>query len=812
MITKEELSSTTSTQCYHCGDQCDKHPILYQEKSFCCEGCKTVYDILKENNLSKYYSIENSPGAKMNKGNHKEKYTFLDADTVKEQLLDFYENGIGRITFSIPEIHCSSCIWLLENLPKLHEGVKQSMVNFLKKEASITFDESIINLRQLVELLTAIGYEPNINLASKKENKQQQQNRSLYYKIGVAGFCFGNIMLFSFPDYLAFEDSTLVGYAHFFTYLSFVLALPVLFYSGWGYFVSAYKSLSTKVINIDVPISLGIATLFLRSSYEIFSHTGTGYLDSLAGLVFFLLIGKWFQNKTYQSLSFDRDYKSYFPIAVSKITDTKEDSILVEDIKIGDHIKVRNQEIIPVDATLLSPSANIDYSFVSGESEPVVKQLGDKIYAGGRQIGSTIQLEVTKKVKHSYFTQLWNQQAFEKENDSKIGSIVNTVSKYFTLAILAIAFITFGYWAWAEPSNVWLAFTAVLIIACPCALALSMPFAFGNTLRILGTKGFYIKNTDAIEHLTQVDTIVFDKTGTLTHHEAAHISFIGDELDEITQAHISALTQHSTHPLSIMLSNWIKVKPASSAYFEEVPGKGLIGVVDNIRYKIGSPQLMDITAYQNQDLASQVYIMANEKLLGYFHITKKYRSGFDTLLQQLQTNYQIHLLSGDNDAERQQLEQFFPSVGQMHFKQSPMEKLKYIQNLQSKGHKVLMIGDGLNDAGALKQSNVGIAISDDIHSFSPASDAILDAKEFNNLGNYIKFAQQSLNVVKASFILSLLYNTIGLYFAVQCLLTPLIAAILMPLSSITVVAFVTVLIRTLAKYTINSSTYNSSSS
>lgn len=804
MATKEKQHTVINTQCYHCGDQCDKHPILHEAKSFCCEGCKTVYDILSTNDLNKYYSIENSPGAKMNKEKQQEKYNFLDADTVKEQLLDFHENDIARITFSIPKIHCSSCIWLLENLPKLHKGVKQSMVNFLKKEASVTFDESIISLRKLVELLTAIGYEPNINLASKKENKQQQHNRSLYYKIAVAGFCFGNIMLFSFPDYLALEDDTLIGYGHFFTYLSFVLSLPVLFYAGWDYFVSAYKGLKTKVINIDVPVSLGIATLFLRSSYEIFSHTGTGYLDSLAGLIFFLLIGKWFQNKTYQSLSFDRDYKSYFPIAVSKTTENKEESILVEAIQIGDQIKVRNQEIIPVDATLLSSSANIDYSFVSGESEPVVKHLGDKIYAGGRQIGSTIQLEVSKKIDHSYFTQLWNQQAFNKEEHSQISSIINTVSKYFTVVILAIAFATFGYWNLVEPDNIWLAFTSVLIIACPCALALSMPFAFGNTLRILGTKGFYIKNTEAIERLTQVDSIVFDKTGTLTHHEAAHISFVGNSLDATTLSHIKALVQHSTHPLSVMLSNWITVKPASSAHFEEIPGKGLIAVVDNIRYRIGSAELMDMAAYQNQDLASQVYVMANDQLLGYFHITKKYRAGFDSLLKQLQGNYQIHLLSGDNDAERQQLAQFFPSGAFMHFKQSPMDKLKYIQELQNKGHKVLMIGDGLNDAGALKQSNVGIAISDDIHSFAPASDAILDAQQFNQLGNYIKFTQQSLKVVRASFALSLLYNAIGLYFAVQCLLTPLIAAILMPLSSITVVAFVTILIRGLARASLNS--------
>ncbi|WP_407655355.1 heavy metal translocating P-type ATPase [Aureispira anguillae] len=561
------------------------------------------------------------------------------------------------------------------------------------------------------------------------------------------------------------------------------------------------------MLGIDIPIVLGIIALFGRSTYEIFTQTGAGYMDSFAGLIFFLLIGKWYQSKTYQSLSFERDYTSYFPIATTRVqSNGEEEQVLIQKLQKEDVIKIRNQEIIPADSVLLSDKAAIDYSFVSGESDCITKVDGDKIYAGGRQMGEAILLKITKEVNQSYFTQLWNQHVFKEEKALLLSKTVQAISRYFTVGILTIALATLGYWLWADSTLALMAFSSVLIIACPCALALSAPFAFGNILRLFGKDGLFLKNALTVEQLADVTDIIFDKTGTLTTNNTANIQFIGANLTKATYHKIQALAENSTHPLSQMLSGYIQKLPHFEAGktlevsdFEEINGQGIAAWVDGQYIKMGSANFVGIGTSDSGHTATQVHICVDGNDLGYFNIEKQYRTDLDQVLNSLSQKFDLHLLSGDNDADRSYLEQFFQQKDRLHFQQKPLDKLNYVKELQTAGRKILMVGDGLNDAGALRQADVGIAISNDVHSFSPASDGILDAQKFGALSHYLFVAKKSLWVVKASFILSLLYNGVGLFFAVQGLLTPLIAAILMPLSSISVVIFATILTNIIAK-------------
>src|SRR3972149_4671997 len=269
------------------------------------------------------------------------------------------------VTFYVPQMHCSSCIWLLENLYRINPGIIHSEVDFLKKTVTIKFNPNRISLKQNVELLTSIGYEPQINLEDVEGKKLQTTNKKLIYKIGVTGFCFGNIMLLSFPEYLNI-DAADSFFIKFFGWLNLILSLPVFLYSSSGYFISAYKGLQKRILNIDVPISLGIFVLFFRSAFEVITHTGAGYFDSMTGLVFFLLLGKLFQNKTYETLNFDRNYKSYFPLSGILKTNESEVSIPISKLNVGDKIIIRNNEIIPADSVLFGGEGNIDYSFVTG--------------------------------------------------------------------------------------------------------------------------------------------------------------------------------------------------------------------------------------------------------------------------------------------------------------------------------------------------------------------------------------------------------------------------------------------------------------
>lgn len=787
-------------RCFHCGDECLDQIIERHEKSFCCHGCKTVYDILHKNDLSYYYELEKTPGTSPN--TIEGKYDYLANSAIVEKLLEFNDQNTQIVSFTIPSIHCSSCIWVLENLNKLHAAVQFSQVNFPEKTARITYNSDDISLKDLVVLLCRIGYEPTISLADVRK-KKKDYNRSLIYKLGVAGFAFGNIMFLSFPEYFEVQEFWLDQFKHVFRWLMFAFSIPVVFYSGRDYFTSAYKGLRSGFLNIDVPIAIGITALFFRSTIDIVFDWGSGFFDSLTGLIFFLLLGKFFQQKTYAFLSFERDYKSYFPIAVTRLVPDIdghfiEEQVEVYEISIGDRLLIRNSEILPVDAILIKGTAQIDYSFVTGESEPVSKKSGDKLFAGGRQQSGILEVEVIKPVAQSYLTQLWSNEAFSGDKPNVFQSVTDRISKRFTIGVLSIAFIATIFWLLVDPSKAFNVFTAVLIVACPCAIALASPFTLGNILRIFGRHKLYLKEASVIEKMAKVDTVVFDKTGTLTTHKKNSITYEGIILSEEEIVILTSSLRASNHPLSrslyaILDSHNIKTLDA----FEEETGKGISANHKDINIKIGS---YDFVNHESSNRASEmanilnktaVHISSNDAYKGRYVFQNNYREGVSEIFKQLGHTTEIFVLSGDNEGERERLEHLLPQGSTVFFNQKPDDKLEFIKKFQAAGKTVMMVGDGLNDAGALKQSDVGIAISEDINVFSPACDGILDASRFTDFTQFLRLSKKAISIVKWSFILSLAYNVIGLSFAVTGNLMPVIAAILMPLSSISIVIFTT---------------------
>lgn len=778
--------------CYHCGDICKDKSIAIDEKYFCCSGCKTVYEILNQGELCTYYNFQENPGISP-KNFESKKFEYLDDQSTINKLLDFRDDKISKITFFIPQMHCSSCIWLLENLFKLNPAITSSTVNFVRKELSVKFLHEKVSLKEVVVLISSIGYEPQINLDTPEKKTDNKSNKNLYYKVGVAGFCFGNIMLFSFPEYFSItsSDSFLKS---FFGYLNLILSLPVFFYSASDYFVSAYKGLRKKIINIDVPLSLGILVLFIRSVYELLILNQAGYFDSLAGLVFFLLIGKILQEKTYDAMNFERDYKAYFPLSVTIKQNEVEKSIPVSKLMVGNRILIRQNEIIPADSILMNGDGLIDYSFVSGESHPVHKVSGEMIYAGGRQKSGLIELEVIKEVSQSYLTQLWNNDTFNKKSESQFTNFSNTISKYFTIVVILIAVIAGAIWYPISSFTAINVFTSVLIVACPCALALSTPFTLGNAMRIFSRNKFYLKNSSVVEMLAKISSIVFDKTGTITESGKSDIIYSGDILNQNEQKCIKSLTRNSTHPLSKKIFDSIE---GSEFYpvtkFNEPTGKGIEGVVYGNLIKIGSADYVQLNKNESDtdNIKTRVYVSFNSEVIGSFTVSNSYREGIDKVVKDLASDYSLYLLSGDNSGEKENLLKIFNDDSQLNFKQSPEDKLNFIKELQSQKQKVLMIGDGLNDAGALSQSDVGISVTDDISNFTPACDAILDSAQLKNISNYVKFSKSSLKIIHLNFLISFFYNFVGLSFAVKGMLSPLIAALLMPISSISVVLIAT---------------------
>ncbi len=776
--------------CAHCGEPCPTDDIALGDKHFCCQGCKMVYEILNENDLCRYYELDEKAGISL-RGRRLEQYGYLDEPDIREQLLDFTDGRRSDVHFYLPQIHCASCIWLLENLYRLHEGIERSVVNFPRKEVSLTFDESQISLRQVAELLASIGYAPLIQLSDLKDKNEERPvvDRSLYFQLGVAGFAFGNVMLLSFPEYLGLSDEAVNPlFVQWVGWLNIALSSLVVFYSGRDYLRSAWMELKHGHLNMDAPISLGILALYGRSLYEILTHTGAGYLDSLAGLLFFLLVGKWFQQRTYYRLSFDRDYRSYFPIAASVKEGEEEYSLSANKLEPGMTIVLRHGELIPADGILLRGDAQIDYSFVTGESEPVQKHTGDKLYAGGRQIGSTIEMTLTKKVSQSYLTSLWNEKAFDKEQESKTKHLADRIATYFTFTVLTLAFLTLAYWLPRDMSLAFNAFTAVLIVACPCAVALSVPFTFGNSLRLLAKKGFFLKNVHVLEQMSAVTAIVFDKTGTLTSREDAEVHFEGEKpLDEEAKKWLRSLSLQSVHPVSRQVNRWLGRGPLAKVRdFEELTGLGIKGEVEGHRIRLGSAEFLGVSGGKQ---ARGLYAEVDGELIGHFVLENRLRPDLGKVLRKLKEKYKLYMLSGDDERERGKLEPLFGEGAELYFRQQPEDKLRFVEALQARGEKVLMLGDGLNDAGALKQSDVGIVLADDTNNFTPASDGIMDAGLLGQLPDFLRFAEQNLRLVYGAYLLALVYNIVGLSFAMRALLTPVIAAILMPASSVSIVLF-----------------------
>ncbi len=718
-------------ECYHCGSNCDEE-IHFDSKVFCCEGCKTVYDILSGNDLSNYYNIEQTVGelnkdkvgVKANKS-FKGKYNFLDLPEFRNKLITFSEGDYSKIKLFLPQIHCSSCLWLLERLDKLAEGVTASQVFFAKKEAEITFNESKISLRALAELLASIGYPPSITLEDYDKAKTSKSNKQLIFKIGLVGFCFGNVMLMSFPEYFGIDQKYL-EFQHTFNYINLGLSIPVLVYGAKDYIVSAYKSLKNKRINIDVPITMGIFALYFRSLYEVIFTVGAGYFDSFIG--------------------------------------------------------------IPTDSILLRGKGSIDYSFVTGESVPIEKKSGDKLYAGGKQKGETIEVEVIKKIENSYLTQLWNNPIFDKKSETE--TLSDKISRNFTIAIIIVALLAGAYWLFKDSGQASFIVVSVLIVACPCAIALSVPFTFGNGIRVLGRKGFYLRSVNVIEPLTKITDLVFDKTGTITHNNQSKIVWEGETLTDIQLNIIQQATFNSSHPLSRQISSYLKKgEDLKFETFSEIPSKGIEVIINQDTWKIGHKDWIGATAKDNK---TRVYIACNQTILGAYVFENIYRLGLPEMFKAFENQFNIHILSGDNDSEKEKLKELLPEHSALNFNQKPEDKLKYIEALQQEGKQVMMFGDGLNDAGALQQADVGVSVVDDVYSFTPSSDAIINGEKLTQIPNYLNFSKFNVKVVKWSYVFSLIYNLIGLSFAITGHLKPLVAAVLMPLSSISVVVLVTV--------------------
>lgn len=778
-----ETTVPESLTCCHCGTYAGNDPVLSKGQVFCCEGCRTVFDILDQNQLCEYYQIDKN-AAISQKSRTETGWTLEELNLMMQEFVLHEDEDTATVLLHIPSMHCSSCIWLLEKLGDIDKGILFSRADFIKKSLRIRLSKNITNFGQVVILLKKLGYEPSLfpendNLSEKAANKKT------LLKLGVAGFCAGNIMMFSFPAYFGLNDSD--GFTGLFGAINILLSLPLVLYSAGEYLQAAKNWIRYRNLSVKVPLAIGISALWLRSIYEVAAEVGPGYFDSLAGLVFFLLIGSWLQNRAFDSIRFGEKASRFFPLVAKTIVDGNIVPKKVSELLPGDRIRVKYGEVVPADGILLFSDAVIQYAFATGESTPQEKVAGEFIMGGGKNAGESFEMEVTQPFNSSRIAGIWNTES-QNDNRDTTPKYEKVISAYFIGVTIIVALSALIFWLPSNQPRAWFAFTAVLMVACPCALALAPPFTFNTIAGYFARKGLYLRKPEVVGTLGETELIVLDKTGTLTDTESMNVT-VPDTFSAEDLKLLKTICGQSNHPYSkaiyIALPDVGEYKVEA---FLNKPGKGTQCFVNGHRLRLGLKSWVDeqnkVTFASN---GKYIWFSIDDFLQAPVLLADSFRSDlFNTLSGLKQQGIELFLASGDESHNASGFKSQFGGVfTDIRFELSPLQKSAFIDELRKANQgRVLMVGDGINDAAALKEGDAGMVVAENTGDFFPEASSIILHSAFYRIPDFIRLAKKANRIVKEAFIVSLIYNVAALSLAFTGAMSPVIAAILMPSSSV----------------------------
>ncbi len=782
-------------------------------EQFCCSGCRVVYGALRENGLLSYYNkraaFEEDPGARGPALATGLDFTHFD----DPQFVEMHAEKKGRlleIEFYLEGLHCPACVWLVEKLPTLVGGVIEARSSFAEGRLRVLWDPQRATLSSIAQCIDSLGYPPHPAGHGRSRQIQQRLDRALLVRIGVAAATFGNVMLLSFALYSG-QGSLLAGgstpaasmSAHtvtFFRWLSFAIAVPSVLWTAMTFFRGAWAAVRTRTPHMDLPVSIGIIAALGWGTYSTLSGQGEIYFDTVTMLVFLLLIGRWLSAKQQRVASEATNLMFALAPSTSRLVDgANVRQVPTDSVPKDAIVEILSGDRVGVDGTVLEGQSKLDESLLSGESSPRSVGPGSKVHAGTVNLSSPLLVRATRTGRDTRLSQLIREVEQASARKAPIVVFADRMSGYFVLAVLVLAGVTVGLWGLRQglPHAI-----ALLIVTCPCALGLATPLTASVALSRAAKQGILVKGMQYLEALAEPALIVFDKTGTLT---LGQLTVVECDADQHTVSLVKSLEQLSTHPIAQAICRDLPLAPALSVdEFEDVrgtagQGSGVRGLVDGHDVWVGNAAFVGRTCALSETDAvaarvvgrglSPVYVAIDGMLATVIAVGDAVRpDAADSLRELSARGHRLALLSGD----RQEVVDHVVHELGVDFElarggQTPEQKLEFVELARKEG-TVYMVGDGVNDAAALAAASVGIAVHGGAEASLAAADVFSTKDGLSPLSLLVDGARGTMGVIRQNLVFSLLYNLTAAGLAVAGLITPLAAAVLMPLSSLTVLS------------------------
>ena len=777
--------------CDHCRLEFNKEVMIEDgEYHFCCNGCQGVFHLLQDEGLDSFYdkakNVKLAPPTKQ----YEDSANF-DAPAFYEKFVKTNSEGFQEVSLIIEGIHCAACVWLNEKALHKMEGIVEANINFTNNKAHIVWADDVVKLSQIIDMIRAIGYNAFPYDASLQEAHANKVRKDYYLRMAVAIFAAMNVMWIAVAQYAGYFSGMSQEMKTILNIAEGVLATPVLFYSGWVFFRGAYYGLKNKVVNMDLLVATGALLTYIYSIYITVFEKGEAYFDSVSMIITFVLIGKFLEVLSKKSAADTLDIiGKHLPSEAKVVRDGQISSVKLDDVQIGDVVVVSSGERVLFDGEIIKGEGSFDESNLTGESEPILKRVGEQVISGTISIDADVQYRVNKDFEHSTLSNLVSLLESAINKKPKIEQLANKLSEHFSTAILVLAVVTFvAWWLWPHSFEESLMVgVSVIIIACPCALGLATPVATLVGLSLGTKKGILFKEAAQLETMAKADVLVMDKTGTLTHGNPEVVK--ERIVQEFDKKLLYSLVKNSKHPVAQGVARY--VASDEEVLFDEymqLPAKGIVARYGGMMLLGGNASLMQDNAIDASVLSDKTvfYFAIDKQVVATYELEDTLKEGAQELVESLaKRGIATVMLTGDHKSAALRVAKEV-GIEDVHYELSPQEKLAFVEKLHSEGKKVVMVGDGVNDVLALAQSEIGIVMGSGSDIAIDVGDVVIMNDSLVSLLDAFKIATTTFRLIKQNFALSLVYNAITIPLAMAGLIIPLVAALSMSFSSLLVV-------------------------